>query len=136
MCGMNNTGKTYATYAMYGFLDFWHEGYELPVEKEQILALMNHGVASIALKPIAQSHARILKDASTEYIQHLDKIFASKRAAFNNTVFNVEISAINNYLDIETFEQIGINEKKVLQFSKKKGEDFLIVALTVDNEKD
>ena len=23
ICGKNNTGKTYLTYAVYGFLDFW-----------------------------------------------------------------------------------------------------------------
>ncbi|WP_309727960.1 AAA family ATPase, partial [Chamaesiphon sp. OTE_75_metabat_556] len=29
ICGNNNTGKTYATYALFGFLHFWQESIRL-----------------------------------------------------------------------------------------------------------
>jgi predicted ATPase len=33
ICGGNNTDKTYATYAMFGFLTFWREAFFIPVPK-------------------------------------------------------------------------------------------------------
>ena len=37
ICGKNNTGKTYATYALYGFIDFFRRGYNIKVSNAYIL---------------------------------------------------------------------------------------------------
>ncbi|MGV8124050.1 MAG: hypothetical protein AB2L14_30230 [Candidatus Xenobiia bacterium LiM19] len=36
ICGSNNTGKTYATHALFGFLSFWREIFSIPVQDSTI----------------------------------------------------------------------------------------------------
>ena len=36
ICGSNNTGKTYATYALYGFLFDWRENLDVRIPGRQI----------------------------------------------------------------------------------------------------
>ena len=33
ICGANNTGKTYATYALFGFLKLWREMLKIKIEE-------------------------------------------------------------------------------------------------------
>ena len=43
ICGSNNTGKTYATYTLYGFLFYWHN-FSIEVDKKCIQHLLNDGI--------------------------------------------------------------------------------------------
>ena len=36
ICGVNNTGKTYATYALFGFLDSWREMFSIEIHDDKI----------------------------------------------------------------------------------------------------
>lgn len=36
ICGHNNTGKTYATYALFGFLSFWQDAFSIPIQARQL----------------------------------------------------------------------------------------------------
>ena len=36
ICGENNTGKTYATYALYGFLESWRKFIPITISDDQI----------------------------------------------------------------------------------------------------
>ena len=40
ICGGNNTGKTYATYALFGFLLLWEETFSVEISDEQIEILL------------------------------------------------------------------------------------------------
>jgi predicted ATPase len=49
ICGENNTGKTYATYSLYGFFDFWRYGYIYEINDSSITQLINSGSITISL---------------------------------------------------------------------------------------
>ena len=56
ICGENNTGKTYATYALYGFLKSWHN-IGFPISDAQIQHLLTEGVLKIELTGTTDSDA-------------------------------------------------------------------------------
>ena len=60
ICGANNTGKTYATYALYGFLAFWHEAFSIPVEGHITHELLANGSVEIDLEPYLNNPAKII----------------------------------------------------------------------------
>jgi len=37
ICGANNTGKTYATYALFGFLDVWRKMLKIRIENKTVV---------------------------------------------------------------------------------------------------
>ncbi|MCY4051351.1 MAG: hypothetical protein OXE41_09550 [Gammaproteobacteria bacterium] len=47
ICGENNTGKTYATYALYGFLDSWQKYLSMRISDQEIAVLLNAGITKI-----------------------------------------------------------------------------------------
>lgn len=49
ICGKNNTGKTYATYCLYGFLDYFRNGYYINISPKKIAELMENGTLSIPI---------------------------------------------------------------------------------------
>ncbi|UNU23105.1 AAA family ATPase [Microcoleus vaginatus] len=44
ICGSNNTGKTYATYALLGFLFNWKQIFFIEIKDDKIEQLLNDGV--------------------------------------------------------------------------------------------
>ncbi|MFN7256602.1 MAG: AAA family ATPase, partial [Microcystis sp.] len=56
ICGRNNTGKTYATYALFGFLYTWRRLLTWPTFglKEKINQLLSDGVISLDLQEYVQ----------------------------------------------------------------------------------
>jgi len=67
ICGTNNTGKTYATYSLYGFLKFWNEVY-VPdlLETDTVKGLMQNGYERIELEKIRKSVDKIIDRACKE----------------------------------------------------------------------
>jgi len=49
ICGKNNTGKSYASYAIYGFLRTWKENIKFKFEPTQIENLINNGRLKVDL---------------------------------------------------------------------------------------
>ncbi len=64
ICGRNNTGKTYATCALFGFLWRWERLYEVKIPKISIETLLRDGVTQIDIEPYARQANNILKGTS------------------------------------------------------------------------
>ncbi len=71
ICGSNNTGKTYVTYAIFGFLTVWRNALQIEVSKEVVNQILNIGVANISLLEYIAEHKSILTQASTAYSQDI-----------------------------------------------------------------
>jgi predicted ATPase len=54
ICGCNNTGKTYATHATYGFLDYLRSNAEFHIDSGVVEKLFNDGSVFISLTPYFQ----------------------------------------------------------------------------------
>jgi predicted ATP-dependent endonuclease of OLD family len=93
ICGENNTGKTYITYAIFCFLDFWNKEYFIPIEDSIKNELFSKGSSIIDLHKYVKSANDILKKASKVFSQDriLSKVFAADPDKFSNTSFSIEI---------------------------------------------
>lgn len=89
LCGANNTGKTYITYALYGFLKRWESLIKLPnLEKTQLDEFSYEIDLQKQLIPHAQS---ILDTAIEKYQQELHVVLGMQKERFSETHLNIQI---------------------------------------------
>lgn len=85
ICGENNTGKTYAACALYGFLRYWHQFIRFPISNAQIQQARTEPV-KIELE---QATDDMLTKACKKYTEQLHKIFAAPEGTFQNSEFHL-----------------------------------------------
>ena len=135
ICGNNNTGKTYATYALFGFLSFWQDAFSIPIQDEEIAPLLAKGVVSVDLNQYVAQAETILKEACLQYTRQLPRVFAASPERFTATTFQITVDD----KEIQQFAPIPY-ERKILsagaeqQFSISKPQDSheMVVALLGD----
>lgn len=97
ICGRNNTGKTYITYALYGFLDYWRNAYS------EVLTYPEK-------EPIDTFAMRFLKHAGSEYSTYYLPTLLSSTRKLNNQgviILDDDIGVIPNFFESK-------NNKKTL----------------------
>lgn len=92
ICGENNTGKTYATYALFGFLSTcineMHENeIKIEVESGKIQQLLTEGVTRIDINHYVKNYQGILDQINQLYTQKLSNIFATAKEKFKESSF-------------------------------------------------
>ncbi|MDO4640079.1 MAG: ATP-binding protein [Neisseria sp.] len=134
ICGENNTGKTYATYAIYGFLRNWKNllrkviyleirQLEHPKEKYQIdLEKMFKGKINTYLNKMSE-----------EFIGYLPEVFASKEGAFSKTIINVNIDT-ESPISRKPFKSNIQGGGKILTTITKEENSTILEILTTDDK--
>ena len=135
ICGENNTGKTYATYALYGFLDSWRRHTFFRVTNAQIQKLLTDGGIRIELGEHVKRADRVLKETCKRYTNQLYSVFAAPEGRFRNSEFQIHTEEIN-IRDKEFEHQIGMVSERSFIYSKKKGSEELIVALALEGDRE
>ena len=130
ICGENNTGKTYATYALYGFLADWHTHIRFPLNTELIQNLLTEGILKVPLKPYVNAAGRMLARASSRYTNRLSDVFSAAEGQFGNSRFHVQLQ-VPDTLDKSFEGEVGITQERTFAYSKEKGNDELLVSLEV-----
>ena len=112
ICGENNTGKTYITYGVYGFLTFWHESFRLPIPTQIFQELNERGVATFDLEPMVNDPSNVLKTACQQFHENLPQVFASPANRFASTKFSVQVASTAGIFQsvVERSFSIGRNE--------------------------
>ncbi|MBF0308700.1 MAG: hypothetical protein HQL56_04135, partial [Magnetococcales bacterium] len=83
ICGENNTGKTYATYALFGFLNFWHEGgVAFPVPDQEVDTLLKQGTLKLPIASLLKQVNPFLEDISDQFSKKLRVVFAADASFF------------------------------------------------------
>ena len=93
ICGENNTGKTYAACALYGFLKSWHQFIRFPISNAQIQQALTERVKV----ELSQAIDDMLTEACKKYTKQLHKIFAAPEGTFQNSEFRL----LTDKIDIE-----------------------------------
>lgn len=134
ICGENNTGKTYATYSLYGFFDFWNKAYFLPIEDTILTDLLKNGVIEFKLKSNLDNLNRILNDACKDYSKMLSRILAAQEKYFSDSFFHIELE--NKDLKIlKSYQRTWRSGKSdFIQISKSENSDILSVSLLIPSE--
>ena len=137
ICGGNNTGKTYATYALFGFLHNWAHRMDISIPDQQINDLLNNGTTRIHISPYAKQQNGILKKACQQYTRALPRIFASKENYFNNSKFQLELTCdrFKEAIRSDYAHKVSSQKGQLFSLAKEKNERDLVVSLLFDKRK-
>lgn len=131
ICGKNNTGKTYATYALFGFLWSWKSFLEIEIRNQTTEALFKDGVTRIDVTRHVRGAGTILKQGCEAYTEQLPRIFASKADRFKEATFQVRIDQepVSAVVDRPLAHRVRFGEDALLSLSKAEGERELVISL-------
>ncbi len=133
ICGGNNTGKTYATYALFGFLSTWKRMLSINID-DKIQQLLAEGVIRIEIKEYIKQTQKIVAKGCQEYTEQLPNIFAAAPERFKKTKFDVTVN-INDINLKKKFEQnIGLPSGELFSLTKNDESTELVVTLLVEQE--
>ena len=137
ICGGNNTGKTYATYALFGFLYQWRHFLKVQIADQKIDELLNNGVTRIDITPYIEKAPQTLKQGCQEYTQQLQRIFASKPVHFNRSKFQVDLEREKLKAALYSgFEgKVGSAKGELFSLIKAENDKTLVVSLLLDKDK-
>ena len=130
ICGANNTGKTYATYALHGFLDYWQEaGITQLLTSKKIKELLKKGVIEISLSDIVSYVQRVCYS----YHNYIPMFFATSKEHFVNTRFDVILPEIS--IDkIDKTITYGNSRSKLIYNINKNDEDKMIKIFILEHK--
>jgi predicted ATPase len=135
ICGSNNTGKTYATYALFGFLFTWKQIFFIEIKDDKIEQLLNDGVIRLDLQEYIKQVKQIVAKGCHDYTQRLPEIFAASAELFKDTEFQVSID-IKNISFSDRFERtIGSVNDEIFSMLKIEESTELVIALIVEKDK-
>ena len=132
ICGDNNTGKTYATYALYGFLLRWRSLLSVAIPEPTIDALLKNGLTRIDVGSYAERATEIIRAGCEEYQRELASVFASTREHFEIAEFLVHVDdrAVMSATE-RVFERrrSGFDNNTIFSFTKATGDSDLVISL-------
>ncbi len=135
ICGGNNTGKTYATYALFGFLSFWRDVFSIKVPYGDIRRLLNEGSVELDIQDYIGNAQSILKKGCAAFTEQLPHVFASSDKHFSESHFSVDLDS-SDIQPIPTFERtIGAAKTQLFSISKKADSQLVTISLLVEKEK-
>ena len=136
ICGENNSGKTYAAYALFGFLWNWREMLKVPISNDDADAFIQKSESKVSIDKYLKRHANILKKGCASYTKRLSRIFASSEERFANTTFEILIGK-NDISIPKKFEQhIRIGESLRISIVKNLECEHLNISVVQEGEPD
>ena len=135
ICGGNNTGKTYATYALFGFLSFWRDAFSIRVPDSDVQRLLNEGSIELDIQDYISNAQTILEEGCKAFTKQLPHVFASSDKHFSESRFCVDLDS-TDIQPIQTFERtMGAAKSQLFSISKKADSPLVMISLMVDKEK-
>ncbi len=126
--GMNNTGKTYVTHAVFGFLDYFEHQFQPHVSNENFATLLQDGKLTINLRDVHERRNEIAAEAATQYSKEIADIFGSSETLFADTeLFVSELPENDQLFTIEFERTVGTKQHAVIQ-ARKEADSFDLVA--------
>ncbi len=129
ICGQNNTGKTYITYSIYGFLSMWKDIVDFNLSSSYLNELNDNGFCSIELKSFEEDVENILKNLAKNYTSMLGSVFSVDDDWFVDSVFEVEIDNFSLDLSLGLETTMTSSKKDVLQMRKSEDSDILEISI-------
>ncbi len=134
ICGKNNTGKTYITYALHGFLSLWRKKLVLAPTLTEIKRLLNKGRIDLNLQREIDAVPSILEQCCKSFTKRLPRIFASRDKYFSQSHFSVKLDQ-SEIRPRATFERtMRTEEGQVLSLVKEADSLNLTVTLLAEKE--
>lgn len=135
ICGCNNTGKTYATYALFGFLYAWREMFSVEIDSSKVDQLLIDGVIRLDIQEYAKQSKQIIAKGCQAYTKQLSRIFAAPTDRFRESEFEVSLDIQDIYLGNSYERQISAAKTDIFLITKAKESAELVVTLLAEKEK-
>lgn len=133
IAGRNNTGKTYATYSLYSFLDFFWNGFRIGVPQKWVSTLLQDGQLSISLDVTQKEIDGYLETACENFRKYLPRVFAAQEKYFADSQLTISVD-VNEIKLPDVFDRSYKTEKKeFLQIVKTKSRKELAVTLLLNS---
>lgn len=130
LCGRNNTGKTYITYATYGFLDFWHSAsIEVDLPKNLINNLKETGACSILIEDLMKDEKKILARVSKAYSRLVPQVLSGRENLFQKSSVVVELPKSERSLVSEEQDISSLFKKKYFKIEESEDRKTLVISL-------
>ncbi|UYY88952.1 AAA family ATPase [Alcaligenes sp. SMD-FA] len=137
ICGENNTGKTYATYAIYGFLRSWRQILHVVLESEIDDLLKENEKYQFNLE-VMFSEKKLesyFSKMGEIYVAGLHRAFATDEALFNETKCRISLTQSFDLLSVEYQRQVKAGSSgKVIATITKEAESPILEVLVADAE--
>lgn len=137
ICGRNNTGKTYVTYAMYAFLSMWRQLIDWEVDRDDLDKLFKNGAVSIDMDTrfVAQWQ-NIKKNTCDRWQELLPKALGAPAARFEETQISFDFAIDDAWKHAEFKKELRSEKGKVL-FSVEKSANSSVLEFValVDGDK-
>lgn len=139
LCGPNNTGKTYVSYAIYGLMNFRSELPHFQLVTEMIKPLFEKGKIELNIVDFfSESNSDYLESIGKNYSKNISKVFASDDSTFEKTEVKIKLSDIDNFktkiLKKEVKQEFGIRNSFLVRIVKEIDSPIL-TCLLIENEK-
>ncbi len=130
ICGGNNTGKTYATYALFGFLSNWRNLLSVEVPDSTIHTLLKDGVARLGVDSYIDQAQDVLRRGCDRYAEILPTIFAARSSRFEGTrfLFSLAAAELSALLEHRDFKYSVGSKNAILSLSKGDTEDHMVLS--------
>ena len=142
ICGENNIGKTYATYALYGFLNTWRERLdflEVSLIPDKVMSdLRKNGITRINPLDYIHEAEKILNAICIQYTSSLSHVFAAPKEKFQDTHFQASLDGnpLSGPIKPIPFKhRMGALNRQLFSLSIEEGSEELEVSLLMDMEK-
>ena len=133
ICGKNNTGKTYVSYAIYGLLATWNN-LDFKLAQEEIGDLLENGILKIDLKQFGNNILKQINKLSECWTQSIPMMFSANEEYFSETSCEVLIDYKPSYQNELQFYLKTPKGKEILKAFKEKESPILEVTLLVEVE--
>lgn len=88
ICGPNNSGKTYTSYAVFGLLRQISSLFDFGITDETVDEILSGGVVRVDLRKTKEDMPQYIKQASRQFSGALERIFAAPSEFFSETRFS------------------------------------------------
>lgn len=135
LCGGNNTGKTYATYALFGFLFVWRDNFSIQIPEQKINQLFADGVVHLDIIEYSNKASAILTSGCAAYTKQLPMIFAAPAERFKASKFVVTVDTEDTHSSKRYERQIRSANAELFSITKAEASNDLVVTLLAEKEK-
>lgn len=135
LCGGNNTGKTYATYALFGFLSTWREIFSIQIHDDKIKLLLTKGVVHIDVSEYVAQANQIVTQGCQTYTKQLSKVFAAPERRFEKTEFQVLLDTQDIPIARKFDRKMRAVQAELFSILKNEDSTDLVITWLVGKEK-
>lgn len=134
ICGNNNSGKTYVTYALFGFFTLWKQLITSKVPDDLIEQLWKDSHIDLDMCDYKNTFQDILNTACQKYVVLLPRVFATKPERFKETKFSIELEEDDIKLDLPYHNESGSGTTNIISVDKATGSTKISITLLTDKK--